>query len=103
MRSVVARARAGLEARRPVRSLRRLAAWEHESSARGVDLRRRRGPSALALGEPRAREVAVLAGLGLVEDGAIAGGNERLGALVVAREGHLGHEQARFERSPRIL
>ena len=100
---MVARAGAGLEARRPVRGLERLARGKDERRARGVNLRRGRRPSSLALGEPGAREVSMLAGLGLVEDGAVAGGDERLGARIVARQGHLSHQQARLERSPGVL
>ena len=100
---MVAGAGAGFEPRRPVRALGCIGGGKHEGRPRRVNLGGRGRPAALALREPRAREVAVLARLGLVEDGAVACGHERLGALVVARERDLGHEEARLERSPRIL
>src|SRR5258708_38916838 len=68
-----------------------------------VDLDRRLAPQTLALREPRAREVPVLARLRLVEHGPVARGDVRLRPVVADGERPLGEQQARLQLPPGIL
>ena len=98
---MVARARARLGGPESRSRPPRFAGGEHEGRARRVDLGRRVRPAPLPLREPGAREVPVLAGLGLVEHDAVARRDERLGARVVARERDLGERAAATRARPR--